>query len=161
MSPKERRMASLDDIRPLIEEKLKFLRMDLYEMKYIPAGRRSVLRVFIDKDGGVTIDDCEKASNEISMLLDVEDFSPGQYSLEVSSPGADRELLTQKHFRSVIGQYVNVVQKPAAAGAQAATVTGKCIATRDDGIVLETDNGQETHIPMSAIDRGTIDIRFK
>lgn len=154
-------MASLEDMWPLIEEKLKFLRMDLYDLKFIPAGKRSVLRIFIDKEGGVTIADCEKASNELSMLLDVEDFSPGQYTLEVSSPGADRILRTQKHFRSVIGQYVNVVMKPSAPQAQTVTITGKCIATRDDGIVLEMEDGQETHIPMSAIDRGTIDIRFK
>jgi ribosome maturation factor RimP len=154
-------MASLDEIRPLIEEKLKFLRLDLYEMKYVPAGRRSVLRIFIDKEGGITIDDCEKASSEISMLLDVEDFSPGQYSLEVSSPGLDRILHTQSHFRGVIGQYVNVILKPKEVDGKPETVTGKCIASRDDGVVLETPDGQEKHIPLADIEKGTIDIRFK
>jgi ribosome maturation factor RimP len=154
-------MASLDDVRPLIEEKLKFLRMDLYDLKFIPAGRNSVLRIYIDKEGGVTIADCEKASNEISMLLDVEDFSPGPYSLEVSSPGADRALHTQKHFKSVIGQYVNIVLKPQAPDEKSETLLGKCLASRDDEVVVETEDGQEKHVPLSNIDRGTIDIRFK
>ena len=154
-------MASLDDVKPLIEEKLKFLRMDLYDVKFIPAGKNSVLRVFIDKEGGVTIADCEKASNEISMLLDVEDFSPGSYSLEVSSPGADRVLHTQKHFRSVIGQYVNIVVKPETQDGKTATLLGKCIASRDNEVVIETEDGQEKHVPLSDIDKGTIDIRFK
>ena len=154
-------MASLEDVKPLIEEKLKFLRMDLYDIKFIPAGKRSVLRVFIDKEGGVTIADCEKASNEISMLLDVEDFSPGSYSLEVSSPGADRVLHTQKHFRSVIGQQVNIVLKPETPGGTIVTLLGKCIASRDDGVVIETEDGQERRIALSDIDKGSIDIRFK
>jgi ribosome maturation factor RimP len=153
-------MASLEDVKPLIEEKLKFLRMDLYDIKFISAGKNSALRVYIDKEGGVTIADCEKASNEISMLLDVEDFSPGSYSLEVSSPGADRVLHTQKHFRSVIGQYVNIVLKPETPGQAVVTLPGKCIASRDDEVVIETEDGQEKHIPLSGIDRGTIDIRF-
>jgi ribosome maturation factor RimP len=154
-------MASLDDVEPLIEEKLKFLRMDLYDIKFIPAGKRSILRIFIDKEGGVAIADCERASNEISMLLDVEDFSPGPYSLEVSSPGADRILLTQKHFRSVIGQYVNITLKSEAPGAKAVVLTGKCIASRDDEVVIEMEDGVEKHIPMPGIEKGTIDIRFK
>jgi ribosome maturation factor RimP len=135
--------------------------MDLYDVKFIPAGKNSVLRVFIDKEGGVTIADCEKASNEISMLLDVEDFSPGSYSLEVSSPGADRVLHTQKHFRSVIGQYVNIVVKPETQDRKTATLLGKCIASRDNEVVIETEDGQEKHVPLSDIDKGTIDIRFK
>jgi ribosome maturation factor RimP len=155
-------MASFEDVTPLIEEKLKFLRLDLYDIKFIPAGRNSVLRVYIDKEGGVNIADCEKASYEISMLLDVEDFSPAQYSLEVSSPGADRVLHTQKHFKSVIGQYVNIVLKPETPGGKNETMTGKCLESRDDEVVIETEDlRQERHIPLSNIDRGTIDIRFK
>jgi ribosome maturation factor RimP len=154
-------MAAIEDITPLIEEKLKFLRLDLYEVKFVAAGKNSVLRIFIDREGGVTIADCEKASNEISMLLDVEDFSPGQYSLEVSSPGADRVLHTQKHFKSVIGQYVNIVLKPEPPETKIVTLTGKCIESRDDEVVLELDDGTVRHIPLAGIDRGTIDIRFK
>jgi ribosome maturation factor RimP len=154
-------MASIEEITPLIEEKLKFLRLDLYEFKFISAGKNSVLRIYIDKEGGVTIADCEKASNEISMLLDVEDFSPGQYSLEVSSPGADRILHTQKHFKSVIGQFVNVVLKAATPGGKLETLTGKCLSSRDDEVVIELDDGQQRRLPISGIDNGTIDIRFK
>lgn len=154
-------MASLDDIKPLIEEKLKFLRMDLFDVKFISAGKRSVLRVSIDKEGGVSINDCEKASNEISVLLDVEDFSPGQYLLEVSSPGADRTLTTQKHFKNVVGQYVIITLKASAPGTLAKTIIGKCLASANDEVVVELDNGEETKVPLSHIEKGKIDIRFK
>ncbi len=154
-------MSSLDEIKPLIEEKLKFLRMDLFDIKFISAGKRSVLRISIDKEGGVSIDDCEKASNEISVLLDVEDFSPGQYSLEVSSPGADRTLTTQKHFKNVVGQYVIITLKPSENGGSAKTVVGKCLASVNDEVVVELDNGEEKKLPLSTIEKGKIDIRFK
>ncbi|MFP4417547.1 MAG: ribosome maturation factor RimP, partial [Chitinispirillaceae bacterium] len=79
-------MDKLDRIRPLIEKKVQSLGLELYEIKYIRGGR-SILRVYIDKESGVTIDDCELVSNELSMLLDVEEFSRSPYTLEVSSPG--------------------------------------------------------------------------
>lgn len=71
-------------------------------------GRGSVLRVYIDKDQGVTVDDCSKVSRQISAMLDVEDPIQGQYSLEVSSPGLDRPLFEISHFQKYIGQKVKI-----------------------------------------------------
>jgi len=154
-------MASLEDIKPLIEEKLKFLRMDLYDIKFIPAGRKSVLRVRIDKDGGVTIADCERASSEISMLLDVEEFASGAYSLEVSSPGADRTLIAPKDFRRVIGHYITIQLKPETEAAKVATVTGKCASVNETAVTIELDDDSQQSVPFAKIDKGNMDIRFK
>src|SRR5262249_56487823 len=66
--------------------------LTLVDLEYAGGGRRSVLRFFIDKPGGVTIDDCQRFSREIGDLLDVSDLVPGSFDLEVSSPGLDREL---------------------------------------------------------------------
>lgn len=154
-------MASLEDIKPLIEEKLKFLRMDLYDIKFIPAGKRSILRVLIDKDEGVTIADCERASTEIAMILDVEEFSSGAYSLEVSSPGADRVLKTAKDFKRVSGHHITIQLKPEAGSSKGMSVTGKCVSATNDAVTLELDDETEKKIMLADIDKGKIEIRFK
>ena len=150
---------TLEEITPIIEDKLKFLRMELYDIKHIPAGRHSILRIFIDKEGGVTIDDCEKASHEISMLLDVENFSQNPYTLEVSSPGADRLLSTQRDFVKVIGLYVRIEMK--SEEKQGQVFVGKCVSCIDNVLSLELDDGGEKKIPLEQIARAQLDIRFK
>lgn len=74
------------------------------------AGSKTVLRLFIDKPGGVTIGDCEKVSREVEPILDAEDFFPGQYLLEVSSPGVDRPL-RPKDFPRFLGQRAKIELK--------------------------------------------------
>jgi ribosome maturation factor RimP len=149
----------LEEITPLIEEKLKFMRMELYDIKHISAGRHSVLRVFIDKDGGVSIDDCENASHQLSMLLDVENFSDTPYTLEVSSPGIDRTLARQRDFVKVIGQFVRLELK--GEGKKGPLVVGKCVSCVDNVLTIELDEGGEKTFPLDAIVKGTLDIRFK
>jgi ribosome maturation factor RimP len=149
----------LEELTPLIEEKLKFMRMELYDVKFVAAGRHSVLRVFIDKEGGISIDDCENASRELSMLLDVENFSDAPYTLEVSSPGADRPLASQRDFVKVIGQYVRV--ELASEEKEKPAIVGKCVSCVDKVLTLELDDGSETKIELNAIARARLDIRFK
>ena len=72
----------------------------------LAGGRRMVLRFFIDKPGGVGIDDCQRFSREIGDLLDVADLLPGSFDLEVSSPGLDRELETDRELRWAVGKRV-------------------------------------------------------
>jgi len=150
---------TLEEIKPLIEEKLKFMRMELYDIKYIRAGKHSVLRIFIDKAGGVTIDDCERVSNEISMLLDVENFSDTPYTLEVSSPGADRPLITQKDFNNVIGHYVKVELK--SENKPFPIYIGKCVSCTNNILLLDIDDDKEVKIPLEKINSARLDIRFK
>ncbi|HUI92106.1 MAG TPA: ribosome maturation factor RimP [Chitinivibrionales bacterium] len=150
---------TLEEITPIIEDKLKFLRMELYDIKFIPAGRHSILRVFIDKEGGVTIDDCEKASRELSMLLDVENFSQGPYTLEVSSPGADRPLATQRDFLKVIGHYVSLELK--SEEKQKPVLVGKCVSCIDNVLMIELDDHSEKQVPLAQIQKAKMDIRFK
>ena len=150
---------TLEEITPIIEDKLKFLRMELYDIKYISAGRHSILRVFIDREGGVTIDDCEKASREISMLLDVENFSQNPYTLEVSSPGADRPLSSQRDFVKVIGHYVRIEMK--SEEKQRPVFVGKCVSCIDNVLSLELDDVSEKKIPLEQIAQARLDIRFK
>lgn len=94
-----------DLIRPTVTA----LGLELWGVEHVVQGRFSVLRVYIDKGGdGVTIDDCEKVSRQISGIFDVEDPIAGEYTLEVSSPGMDRPLFELTQFERYVGSVVAV-----------------------------------------------------
>ncbi len=81
---------------------------EIWGVEFFSAGKRSKLRVYIDKPEGVTIDDCEAVSREVSDVLDVEELLAGGYTLEVSSPGLDRILFKAEQFEANIGATVDV-----------------------------------------------------
>lgn len=81
---------------------------ELVDVEYVKEGSNYYLRAYIDKEGGITIDDCELVSRELSDLLDAEDFIPEAYFLEVSSPGLGRQLKKDKDFARSIGEDVEV-----------------------------------------------------
>ena len=81
---------------------------ELYDIEYVKEGGNWFLRVFIDKENGITIDDCELVSRALSDLLDKNDFIPDSYIMEVSSPGLGRHLKRDKHFEKSIGEEVEV-----------------------------------------------------
>lgn len=79
---------------------------ELVGIEYISQGKHSIVRVFIDADDGINLDDCQVVSRQISGILDVEDPIKGEYSLEVSSPGTERPLFTLAHYEQFIGKAV-------------------------------------------------------
>lgn len=91
-------------ILPLVERK----QFELVDVEYVKEGGNWYLRAYIDKEGGITIDDCEVISRELSDLLDREDFIPDAYILEVSSPGLGRQLKKNKDFERNLGKEVEV-----------------------------------------------------
>lgn len=92
----------------IIEPAVRSLGYELVEVEFNSHGRGGTLRVFIDNEAGITLDDCEKASHQISGVLDVEDPIPGAYSLEVSSPGLDRPLRTAEDYGRFAGRLVKI-----------------------------------------------------
>jgi len=121
----------------LIEPVLAQLGYELVELEYAPARSNAVLRIFIDQPEGIGLDDCERASREISALLDVEDPIPTAYSLEVSSPGFDRILRTRAHFDRFVGSRVFVELKAPRDGRR--RYTGMLTSVVDEGVTLEVD----------------------
>lgn len=96
-------------VTPAIEA----LGFELWGLEYQPGRRHSLLRVFIEGPDGVTVDDCALVSRQVSAVLDVEDPIAGEYTLEISSPGLDRNLYTLDHFRRHTGDQVRVrLQEP-------------------------------------------------
>jgi ribosome maturation factor RimP len=98
-----------EELSQLLEPAIADLGLELVGIEFSPNAGGSLLRVYIDEgERGVTIDDCERASREISALLDVNDPVAGRYTLEVSSPGLERPLFTPAHFERFLGEQVKV-----------------------------------------------------
>ncbi len=91
-------------IQPIVER----LGYELYHLEYVKEDRENYLRIYIDNENGISLDDCEKVSREISSLLDSEDPISDAYFLEVSSPGIDRMLYSDEHLKKNIGNKVNI-----------------------------------------------------
>lgn len=92
----------------LLEPILKELQFELYDVEFVKEAGTFYLRAFIDKEGGITINDCEAVSRRLSDLLDQKDFIPDAYILEVSSPGLGRQLKKEKHFKKSIGEEIEI-----------------------------------------------------
>lgn len=91
-------------VKPILES----LGLFLWDMEFKKEGPRWLLRIYVDKESGVTLDDCEAVSRELGVALDVEDIISHSYTLEVSSPGLDRKLTKPEHFKRFIGNMVKV-----------------------------------------------------
>lgn len=120
-------------LQPLMER----LKLELVDVEYVKEGSDYFLRAYIDKDGGVTIDDCEAVSRPLSDMLDEEDFIPDAYILEVSSPGLGRQLKKEKDFIRSIGKEVDV--KLYKAVEKRKEFSGILIANDSDYILIEED----------------------
>lgn len=102
-------MASIEEkVESLIKEKIQDLGYKLYDIQYSKEGKDYFLRIFIDKEDGIDLNDCEKVSNEINPLLDEKDFIKEMYFLEVSSPGVERILRKDEHLKDALGKKVEV-----------------------------------------------------
>jgi ribosome maturation factor RimP len=137
----------------LIEPAVERLGFELVELEYGAGRAHALLRVFIDREGGVTVDDCTRISRELSALLDIEDPIPIAYRLEVSSPGFDRVLRTPAHFGRFLGSRVFVELKEPRAGRR--RYTGKLLTVDEAGIALEVDR-EHVGVPFNEIGKARL-----
>lgn len=118
---------------------------ELVEIEWKGSRKAGLLRIFIDKPGGVTHGDCETMAKQASTILDIEEVIPeGDYQLEVSSPGLDRKLLKLDDFRRFEGKKANVRLREPKDGRQ--KVTARLAGVEDDWIVLETKPGEQMRL---------------
>ncbi len=102
-------MASIEEkVETLLQSKITELGYDLYDVEYAKEGKNYFLRIFIDKENGIDLNDCEKVNDGIMDLLDEADYIREQYFLEVSSPGIERVLRKDKHLASAMGERIEV-----------------------------------------------------
>lgn len=118
------------------------LGFDWVGMQYLPSGRRSLLRIYVDKPGGITIDECQRVSRQIEAALSVEPASPEDYILEVSSPGLDRLLFNPAQCHEQVGKLVNIRLKAPKDGQR--NFKGRLQAVEGDQITILIDEKQMT-----------------
>jgi ribosome maturation factor RimP len=133
----------------LLEPTVERLGYELTDLDVRLGGRDGLVRVFIDKAGGIDIDDCEAVSRQVSAILDVEDPLPGNYTLEVSSPGLDRTLTKPAHFQRFMGEDVRVKLRFPLDGRR--NFRGALKAADDEHIEVEVD-GQSFSLPLATIE---------
>lgn len=137
------------------------LGLELVEVVCAGRGPRTVVRVFIDKPGGVSLDDCERVHQSLGPALDVADPVPHSYTLEVSSPGLDRPLKTSQDFQRAIGKLVTVkLRRPVG---EQWRVRGQILTVDPDALVLVTEAaGPEatTRLALNDVVEGKLDVEF-
>jgi len=148
-----RRTAELSE---MLEPAITALGYTLWGIEYVPQGKHSLLRVYLDKEGGIDIEDCAQASRQISSILDVEDPISGVYTLEVSSPGIDRVLFNLDQFREYLGWYVQLRLTENFENRR--KFAGQLKAIVDDEIVLIIGDEEYT-IPYELIEKANLESR--
>ncbi len=102
-------MANIEQkVTDLLTSKINSLGYNLYDVEYVKVGKDHFLRIYIDKETGIDLNDCEKVSNEINGILDEKDLIKEQYFLEVSSPGIERILRKDEHLKANIGKTIEI-----------------------------------------------------
>lgn len=156
----------IDRVNVLLQPILAELGLELTDLEYVREGRDSTLRVFIDKEGGVTLDDCAALSRELGAVLEVEDVIQTAYRLEVSSPGLDRPLKTQKDYERFVGSLVKIKTyeklDPDQRGHERKTFVGKLLGFDNGLISLEQNDkkGGVVVLPLAAIAKSNLEPEF-
>ena len=138
-----------DEMLKLLEPAVERLGYELADLEVRLGGKGGLIRVFIDKPEGIDLDDCEKVSLAVSALLDVEDPVPGNYNLEVSSPGLDRKLTKVEHFQRFAGETVKVQMRFPIEGRR--RFRGILVSSDEENIVVQVD-GESLSLPLKTID---------
>lgn len=142
-----------DRLIELLEPVVNAIGYELVLLEYSPRDGSGMLRLFIDAPDGITLDDCEKVSREVSATLDVEDVITQAYRLEISSPGLDRPLVKPEHYRRFKGEVARVQTLAPIAGRR--RFQGAILDATDDEVWIETADGPIT-IPLADIDKAKL-----
>ncbi|GAC29430.1 ribosome maturation factor RimP [Glaciecola pallidula DSM 14239 = ACAM 615] len=129
------------------------LGFELVGVEFVRAGKHSILRVFIDHEDGIDVDNCADASHQISAVLDVEDIITAEYNLEVSSPGMDRPLFNSAHYALVVGETITVKLSIPQDGRR--NFKGLLLKCENDTILVKVDN-DEFSLAIANIEKGNL-----
>ena len=135
-------------IGPVIED----MGYELLGVEYVASGKHSILRLYIDSEQGIGVDDCEAVSRQVSAIMDVEDPISGQYNLEVSSPGIERPLFTLAHYQRFLGNDISLRLFRPIDGRRKFTGSIGSISEANETIELVTELGPVT-IDLNLIDK--------
>ncbi|WP_421868776.1 ribosome maturation factor RimP [Motiliproteus sp.] len=147
-----------EQLNALIEPVVTGLGYQLWGIDFASQGRHSVLRIFIDAEAGISVDDCAAVSRQVSGVMDVEDPISTEYTLEVSSPGMDRPLFTLEQFAQYVGHQVQVRLRSPYEGRR--KFSGLLKGVEDEDVVIEVDQ-HEYLLPIDSIDKANVVPRFE
>ncbi|MBA3564435.1 MAG: ribosome maturation factor RimP [Gammaproteobacteria bacterium] len=142
-----------EELLELLEPAVAALGYELVDVEVRVGGPNGLLRLFIDKAGGVNLADCERVSRQIGALLDAEDPIPGRYALEVSSPGLDRRLTRRADFERFAGRLVRLRARSPIGGQR--RFKGRLQGMVGEEIVIEID-AEEIRLPFNDIDQARL-----
>ena len=137
-------------IEPVVQE----LGCELWGIEKLQQGRQVVLKIYIESADGINVDDCARVSRQVSAILDVEDPIPGEYMLEVSSPGVERRLFKPEHFNVCKGEKVQITLRQAFESVDQELLT--LCGLEDEEVVIRVDDAQEIVLPMDSIERARV-----
>jgi len=151
----------VEEITRLVEPVVRDEFLELVEVEFHPTGGRWLLRIYIDKDGGVTIGDCERVSREVERILDVEDIIDHPYTLEVSSPGLTRALKKKSDFERYKGKRCRIITSSFLDSGN--EIQGEIGEVTEEGVDIRTENGVKIdvrYIPFSAIKKAHLEFEL-
>lgn len=150
-------MASREEqIRQLLEPTVEAMGFELWGVEYLSQGRHSLLRLYIDGESGINVDDCAAVSEQVGSVLDVEDPIHGEYTLEVSSPGLDRLLFRLDQYPGYVGEVVELRLRNPFEGRR--KFKGVLRGIEGEDVVIQVDD-HEYLLPHSAIERARVQPR--
>jgi ribosome maturation factor RimP len=152
-----------EQVRTIALPLLDSLGIELVELEYRKEGQGMTLRLFIDKPGGVMLDDCADVSRELSELLDVEEVIHSHYNLEVSSPGLNRPLTKTADYERYAGRLIKVRTFEMVAddaGNRRKTFLGVLNGLRDGMVSLNLKEGQSASIPLDKIAKANLEFEL-
>ena len=147
----ERKMQ--EQLDQLIKSVVEGLDFQLWGYEYRPQSESALLRIFIENEGGVSIDHCTQVSRQVGAALDVDDLIPVAYILEVSSPGIDRVLFSKDQYEAYIGEDLKVRTRAPIDGRR--NFRGSLVSVNDTHITVDVDN-ESFEIPFDIIDRARL-----
>ena len=155
----------VDKVRAVADRVASASGLEVFDVQYKREGHGWVVRVLIDRPGpaataeeSVSIEDCTNVSRELSAILDVEDFIPAAYTLEVSSPGLDRPLRHADDYRRFAGRLAKVVTREPVDGQT--FIRGRISGVEDDSVTVDGEDGRAHRVPIGAITRANLEVEF-
>lgn len=146
--------------RSLAEPILQGEGLELVDVEFVREPGGWILRMFIDKQGGVGLEDCVQATHAVETAIDVEDIVPHEYSLEVSSPGLNRPLKKPEHYQRVIGKTVKVKTFGPIGDPPRKNFTGVLQSVQDTGITVEVEGAGSFQIAFKDIAKANLEFEF-
>lgn len=154
----ERQGALVERVRALAEPIAREGGLEVVDVEFQREGRGWVLRVLLDRGAGVTLGDCQRVSEQLGDVLDVEDLIDHPYALEVSSPGLDRPLVSEADFVRFAGRRVRVATREPVEGQR--RFRGRLRGLEGASVVLEREDGARVAIPRAAIARARLEVEL-